>query len=239
MKSTILNRAELEKTHFDCENLKDLMASIEDLMQTRGEVVCQYVVNGMALQEADEKRLSETRIEEIETIEVKSEQPTALLFEILKNWELEIPRIIEQTDALAGSIRLRGPDGQYTAFVNLIDSCQFLIESLVSMDSVIETDPYMPREGWLASEKEMASAIGLALESFEKKDHAMLADTLEYDLANSLQSWFDLLKGLNANLQEENDRDSGALTHRIFKKSGESQSDSLDREASLESGRDS
>jgi hypothetical protein len=234
MRSTVLNRNQIAESHFHCENLKDLMGSIENQMQTTGEVVCQYVLNGMTLREDDEKRLSEIKLDEIETLEVRSEKPTALLFDILKNWETEIPRIIEQTDHLASNLRAHGPEGQYTAFVNLIDSCQFLIESLVSIDSVVETAAFLPRENWLKNEKEIADAIGQALSSFEKKDFSLLGDILEYDLANSLQSWFDLLKGLNRRLQEENERDSGALTDRVFKKSGGTQSNPVDQSSSTD-----
>jgi len=222
MKTTNLGKSEIQQTYFDCENLRDLMLAIESRMQESGEVVCQYVLNGMVLQEADEARMSGIGIEEIKNLEVRTEKPTALLFEILKNWELEIPRIIEQTDGLAKSMRADGPEGHYTAFVNLIDSCQFLIESLVSMDSVIETQFFLSRQDWSISEKQMSQAIHQALQSFEKRDFSMLGDILEYDLANSLQSWLDILVALNHNLRQEHIRDSEALALKIFKKNEES-----------------
>ena len=232
----MMNRLEIEQSHFDCDSLKELMGAIENKMQVHGEVVCQYVLNGMALKEEDELRLSAIKVEEIETLEVRSERPTALLFEILKNWEIEIPRIIIQTDKLAELIRAQGPEGHYTAFVNLIDSCQFLIESLVSVDSVIETGLFLSRDLWIQNEKIMAEAIGQALDAFERKDYAQLGDVLEYDLANSLQAWFDLLKDLNHSLQEENERDSGSLADRIFKKSADAGKNSVHQQAAPEGG---
>lgn len=236
MKSTFLTRAQISKKHFDCANLSDLMKAVEDDMQTRGEVVCQYVLNGMHLEESDERRLSSTPVSDIDILEIRSEKPTALLFDILQNWEIEIPRVIGKTDELATQLRIKGPEGRYTGFVNLIDSCQFLIESLVSMDSVVDVGQFLSREEWTRCEYQMGEAIGQALLAFEKKDYPLLGDVLEYDLANSLQSWFDLLKSLRTSLQEENDRDSGALTERLFKKSGEPQSNPVDLEAAPADG---
>lgn len=232
MNTTTLNHEQIEQNYFDCESLKDLMETIEKDMQASGEVVCQFIVNGMALHENDEKRLHGTPITDVQSLEIRSERPAQLLFEVLKNWEIEIPGIVSQTDTLAQNIRAKGPEGQYTAFVNLIDSCQFLIESLVSMDTVIDTAAFLDRHAWTKSEDQMSVAVGQALDCFERKDFAVLADVLEYDLANSLQSWFDLLKGLNRDLQEENERDSRALNDRIFKKSGPAESDPLADESS-------
>ena len=69
MKTTNLGKSEIQQTYFDCENLRDLMLAIESRMQESGEVVCQYVLNGMVLQEADEARMSGIGIEEIKNLE--------------------------------------------------------------------------------------------------------------------------------------------------------------------------
>ena len=237
MRTTIFTNEQIRDIAFDCTDLKDLVKTFEAQFQNQGEVICQFVINGMALEEDDEARLSQTRVEEIKKLEIRSEKPTALLFEVLKNWQTEIPRIIEQTDELAQTLRQKGPEGHYTAFVNLIDSCQFLIESLVSMDAVVDVGLFLDRMTWAQNEKEMARAMGQALDSFQKKDFAQLGDVLEYDLANSLQSWFDLLKGLGKDLQEANERDSRELADRIFKKSGQPEQDSLDRSSTPSCGR--
>ena len=219
MKSTQITQADLEQTYFDCETLSDLILSLENDFQKRGEVVCQVIINGMPLQESDESKLGQTRMHELKTVEVRSEKPSALLIDILANWEAELPKMIRHSDQLAQGLRQRGPEGQYTSFVQLIDSCQFLTESLVSMDSIVDMGLFLDRAVWLGNEKIMTEAVGQALTAFEKKDFSVLADVLEYDLANALQSWFDLLKSFNERLKAENDQDSQQLTDRIFKKS--------------------
>ncbi|MBX2996400.1 MAG: hypothetical protein KF681_16380 [Bdellovibrionaceae bacterium] len=219
MKSTVINRGELEQIYFGCDNLKDLIAQVEAEFQKRGEVVCQIIINDMALHESDEVKLGATLMTDIAKVEVRSEKPSALLIDIVHNWELELPKMVTLSDNLAQGIRLKGPEGQYTSFVQLIDSCQFLIESLVSMDSIIDTELFLDRQVWMQNEKMMTEAVGQALSAFEKKDFAILADVLEYDIANALQAWFDLMKDLGGRLRAENDQDSQHLTDRIFKKS--------------------
>ncbi|MFN7729680.1 MAG: hypothetical protein ACK5P7_11035 [Bdellovibrio sp.] len=220
MKSTMITPAELEQTYFGCDSLKDLIQRLEAEFQKRGEVVCQFVINDLALHESDEVKLGATKMSDIQKVEVRSEKPSALLIDIVHNWELELPKMVTLSDNLAQSLRLKGIEGQYTPFVQLIDSCQFLIESLVSMDSIIDTDLFMDRAIWMQNEKLMTEAVGQALGAFEKKDFAILADVLEYDIANALQAWFDLLKDLGGQLRAENEQDSKKLTDRIFKKSG-------------------
>lgn len=229
MRSTLLQQSQLDQTHFNCETLAELIRSIETDFQSRGEVICQIIINDLPLHESDEARLAMTHISEIHKVEVKSAKPSQLLIDILQNWESEFPKMIEMADQLSTDLRLKGTEGgQYTAFVQLIDSCQFLIESLVSMDAILETDQFLNRQVWIESEKLMTHAVGQALQAFEAQDFTLLADVLEYDLANALQSWSDLLKSLGLRLKTENDENSNELSNRIFKKNAPTGSAVLD-----------
>lgn len=230
MNSTVMTRSEIEKQYFNTDSLNELIGALEKEAESKGEVICQVLINDMALTEGDEQRLAAIPLSDIHKLEIRSERPAQLLFDILLNWEQELPKMIAKSDELATRLRNEGREAVYTPFVQLVDSCQFLIESLMSLDAVVETGRYLSPEVWTASEKVMAESVGQTLDAFEQNNDAILADVIEYDLANALQSWFDLLKGFRATLTAEYENNHGELINHIFKKSAKSQADSVDHQ---------
>lgn len=176
--------------------LGEVFGQIENELKNSKEVVCQFKVNGLALDEEGEKRLAAANLEEVQTLEVLSQKPTAILGDILKSWSEQIPAMIKQNDTLAAEIRFKGMDGQLKNLVELIDQCQLLVDSIMSIDTVFSDFPIVQSESWRTAQKHMAEGIGEALGAFQKKDYTWLADILEYDMGHSLQSWMELLESL-------------------------------------------
>ena len=217
MTKTTLNKNEIDSTFPGTQDLGSLFQNLEHAFQERGEVICQFRINGMVLTEADEQRLSLIGLDEVETVEVDSQSPEVLLFSLLENWIRELPVLMENADRLAKEIKFDGIEGHLKAFVDLLDSCHFLTESLVSLDNIIKA-PIINRESWQKAEALTARAIGEALKTFEQKDFVLLSEILEYDLGNALQTWFEEIKRLNQTLKEENTRDAQRFSEKIFEK---------------------
>ena len=186
-------------------NLGQVFQQIEKELQVRNEVVCQFKINGLALDEADEKRLAVVGLSEVEILEVKSQKPSSLLGEVLINWVQQIPGLIQQNDELANDIRFKGIEGQLKKFVDLVDGSQLLIDSIISINNVFPNLSLVKSESWLAAEKQTARTIGQALEAFQKKDFTQLADVLGYDMGHSLQTWMELLEGLKKEIKDNTD----------------------------------
>jgi len=176
--------------------LGEVFGHIENDLKATKEVVCQFKVNGMALDEEGEKRLAAAKLEEVQTLEVMSQQPTAILGDILQSWSQQIPAMIKQNDDLAASIRFKGMEGHLKTLVELIDQSQLLVDSIMSIDTVFSEIPIVQSDKWRSAQKQMAEGIGEALSAFQKKDFAWLADILEYDMGHSLQLWMELLESL-------------------------------------------
>lgn len=181
--------------------LGEIFLQIENDLKALSEVVCQFKVNGLALDEQGEKRLASVQLGELQTLEVFSQQPRAILGDVLTNWVKQIPALIERNDELAGLIRFKGVEGQLKSLVELIDQCQLLIDSIISIDSVFPELTMVQSEKWKKAQKQTASAIGEALQAFQKKDFNWLADILEYDLGHSLQTWMEHLDSMKQDLQ--------------------------------------
>lgn len=219
MNKTIFTKHDVEKLYDPNLDLGSLMKAFEEEFLKKGEVICQFKLNGMTLSEEDEVRLSKVNLEEIQTIEIESENPTSLLFGLLDNWIQELPLLIKNVDELSKEIKFEGIEGHLKSFVDLIDSCQFLMESLIHLKNIVRTD-LIPEKMWAENESLTARAIGEALTCFEKKDFVQLSEILEYDLGHSLQNWYEQLIIVRNLLQEESAQDGKKFEERIFNKKG-------------------
>jgi hypothetical protein len=97
--------------------LGEVFKQVENDLRPINEVVCQFKVNGMALDEQAEKRLAEVKLAEVQSLEVFSQQPGAILGDVLRNWVKQIPALIERNDFLSGEIRFKGVEGQLKSLV--------------------------------------------------------------------------------------------------------------------------
>lgn len=174
-------------------HLGQIFSAVEDLLRSRGEVVCQFRVNGLNLTEENETKLAQVPIHEIELLEVESQLPSDLIGLILREWTLQLPSMIDQSDRLSKALREKGFEGQMRALVQLIDSCQMLVDSLISFDSLYSDHALLQGSAWKSAESFMAKSIGEALIAFQKKDLVLLADVLEYDIGQALVNWSELL----------------------------------------------
>lgn len=183
-------------------DLSQVFQAFENQFQSGGQVICQFRINGMQLSEAEEVKAKSIAPGEIENVEILVDTPANLLEAVIVNWIDELPAMIEKTDGVAETFRRDGFQIQYTPFVRLVDSCQFLIDSLLSIQSLRGNDKVVGSAEWRRLEAATIKAIGESLAAFEKKDANWLADVLEYDLANSLQCWYELLKKIDGKFTE-------------------------------------
>lgn len=218
MTKTEWNKQSLEQEFSAAGTLGELLSLIEQKLTNQGQVVCRFHVNGLSLDEKDENKFSNMDLAEVENITVESEMPSQLLFGLLQNWIDELPMVITKADELSSAIKFEGVEGHLKDFVDLIDTAQFLIDSLISLQGVIEYSEFNSPQ-WLENEMLTAKAVGEALRAFESKDFVLLAEILEYDLGHALQTWQDLLGLMQTRMKEENERGTQQFSERIFRKS--------------------
>lgn len=194
------SQEQLHSQYPNCQTLSELFRAVEKSAETDGRVVCQFRINGVNFTEADEKKLEPLSMQEVNVVEVLVDTPDNLLNSVISNWIEELPRMVIQSDGISTSLREDGFNVQYTPIVRLIDSCQFLTESLVSIKTFPSVQSLLDDATWDATTNQMQKAISETLTAFEKKDSNWVADVIEYDLANCLQQWQDVLKGLYGKL---------------------------------------
>jgi hypothetical protein len=187
--------------------LGEVFTQIENDLKKLSEVVCQFKVNGLALDEQGEQRVASALLSELQTLEVFSQKPSAILGDVLTNWVKQIPALLERNDDLASQIRFKGVEGQLKSLVELIDQCQLLVDSIISIDSVFPNLARVQSAQWKQAQRQMAAGIGEALQAFQKKDFNWMSDILEYDLGHALQTWMELLESLRQDLQNTDGTD--------------------------------
>lgn len=203
MNKVVIGKREIQDRFFAHESLGEVFKQIELDLQKQGQIVCRFMVNGLTLAEEDEARFSSFKLNDVEMIEVESESPNLLLTKVIANWISSLPNMIEKSDRLANEIRLKGMDNHISLFVDLVDSCQFLVDSLISLRTLCREIDFVSSESWKKNETQMAQTISETLNAFQKKDFVLLADIIEYDLGHCLQSWLETMKELGHHVQHQ------------------------------------
>lgn len=181
-----------------CHILKDLVAQIENDVRAKGCVVCSVLVNGLKLNEADELRLGLTLKEDIDFIEVELERPDQLMKStVISQLELmeEIDRVAQ---AAAESFRQLDVGRGQELLISLLDGCRWFTDALVVLRSVLQTlsPQALDFDQWQSAQNKLHQVLSELLAAVENQDKVLLADLLEYELANSLEKWRELLTRL-------------------------------------------
>jgi hypothetical protein len=200
MKTVVISASEIRNEFPNVMTYEELFRCLEQKFSLSGEVVCAFKVNGLTLTEAMEGRVGAGSIDEIKILEVQTDVVSNLLVEVMQSWLPVIPEMTEKIDQLSQKIRSEGITGNLQHLVKSIDDCQLLIDSVISIGSVLGQHPIVKSEIWTLAESKTAAAVGEALQSFQNKDFVTLSDVLEYDLAHSLNQWHENFVALSTAL---------------------------------------
>lgn len=189
---------ELCQQYEEATPLSKVFSDIENELKQDRRVVCQFIVNGMALQESDEIKFSSLHLKDVTTLEYLSEKTTQLVDEVLEGWIKALPELIGKCEKLSAEIRKKGIQHHLKDVRDLVDNCQFLISSIISLKYILGDAVIAAVPGWQKAETGTQNSLQQALTAFEKKDFAELADVVDYDLNHGLQMWLEILESVEA-----------------------------------------
>ncbi len=172
-------QSEFSETFGHCQSIKEVIAQAEKILWSQGHVVCEIFVNGLT---HDEK--NEVLLPDITEFSVNSEHPHVLMRNTLQDVLHLIPMISEKCVEAAEDFRLKEMEQTHQAFSELLEMCRYLTDVAhvlkVQYPDAITTEV----------ETQYRDAIKSILTGYEKKDRALLADLLEYELTNVLELVF-------------------------------------------------
>jgi hypothetical protein len=184
--------------------LEDVFMDIEVDLAVNNQVVCRYIVNGLEISENDESKFAEVTLDQVETLEYLTENSHDLVGIVLRGWIDALPELQEKTEKLSQRMRTLGLSGLFKPIHDLVQNCEFLIDSVVTMKAMMGPQFIggLPID-WAPAEQASKKTVTEALRALENKDFVLLADVLEYDLNNVLQMWSQHLKALERSLNGE------------------------------------
>lgn len=199
----------MKQMHFDEVQLKEFgdgatlenfITHLEADLEKDGMVLCRVSIDGLPLGESDEARLSSIQLAGVSQIDIDIENSQDICGRVLQGWLETIPWLQDESGKLAEKFRFEGAEGQLKGFAELIDSCSFLVQSLVSLRQqlgILEVE-----EQWCLAEKNLREMVNEVLLAFEKRDFVLLADLLEYDFCTTLTGWHQLMTKVNSSIGE-------------------------------------
>lgn len=192
-----LNQQDLLQIFEPQTELDFIIRHYEIEFEQRGEVICQIRLNNLNLSEEDEQRFRATPLALIHSLEMDTEDPNQLFHDVLTYWRTQLPSLIKSADRLSMSLRFKSIDQNAVELSQFIDQSHLLVNSLNSISSIcIHKDIVLPPE-WSTCEKNLWKAFNELLDSFNDRDTTTMAEVIEYDLANALQTWLEVLSKIN------------------------------------------
>ncbi|MBX2988615.1 MAG: hypothetical protein KF802_12025 [Bdellovibrionaceae bacterium] len=170
--------------------LQDVFSDIEEELRREELVVCQYIVNGMALAEKEEARFASLPLSEIESLEYVAEKSQTLLNDVVNGWLLALPELMKGAETLSERLRGGQVKGLIKAVYDLAENCEFLISSLASVRQLIGDEKAVAAlEGFDRLEIMTRRSLEEAVRRLEAQDLFHLSEVLEYDLNHCLEEW--------------------------------------------------
>jgi hypothetical protein len=90
-------------------------------------------------------------------------------------------------------MRFDGLENSYNQFSHFIDSCHFLVSSLTSIRTLVDENSLIQIDEWASAEKLLWRCFDDLMSAFNSKNDNLIAEIIEYDLAQALQTWLGLL----------------------------------------------
>jgi len=206
--------------------LADVFRDIERELANSEMVVCQYIVNGLALSETDEYKYSEVKLIEVESFEYLVEKTGNLVHKVVGGWLDGLPELIHASEKYSDEVRSGFSKISLKKIYDLVENCQYLINSIDSIRALLGDQASGIIIPWEQTLNNLKMACFESLRCVEQKNNKALADTLEYDLPHNLQILLNHLDKFDAFLFGEQKIENAGRTNKI------QQNSTLDRRKS-------
>lgn len=188
-----IETSELRKIYESGTRLGVIFQEIEKELKTEKKVVCQYIVNGLPIEEKDEQRWAEYFLKEIQTLEYLSEKNEVLLLDVFEGWLKTLPEFIKGAEELAVRLKGEAPKGVLKAVSELVGNCEFLMGSLLSGRQLLGDSHGASLIDFAKVEQMTRQTVREAMIHVEAQDFVHLSETIEYDLNHCLEEWRRLI----------------------------------------------
>ncbi|MCX7977517.1 MAG: hypothetical protein N2578_00785 [Bdellovibrionaceae bacterium] len=169
--------------------LGQVFCDIERELEASDFAVCQFIVNGIPLAEAEEEKYSKMPLSDVVTLEYLCDSTSRLLLSVCAGWRQAIPEMILHAEQLSGRLRFESMQTLYHGILELIKNCEVLVNSLSTIRAYMGEEVVARLPEWSLAEEKTKLMVYEADGAMRQKELLQLADILEYDLINCLEMW--------------------------------------------------
>lgn len=178
----------------DSQNLGDVIKAVTNWNRFQGRVVCSITVNGVRLREYEEEKFSKTKLNEIQEVKVESETPQNLLDESLMSCREYIEKTAFAFDRIPELLRQNQISYALHYQEVAMEAFSVFYELITHIRVVYEMRVGTLPKVWEELEEKAPLLLSQVVEAYEKKDYQLAADILEYDVAQTFNTWRDELR---------------------------------------------
>ncbi len=187
-----LTKSDLKDLFDPGSRVSDLFSWLEKDFNEQKKLVCQFIINGQEISEAEELDWAGQPLEVINQLVVKVQDEKDLVFEVLQAWIEAIPELVEFIEKKLLKKELGVRIFKIQDILAFVDQQESFVQSMLSLKLRLKRDG-LNMSGWDSAEKALHSYVAECLQHLESKNFVQLIETLEYDGAHVLEMWRQLL----------------------------------------------
>lgn len=185
----------------DCASWMDLVQKIESELTRKGAVICRFIINGKDFSDDELSTHAGKALTEIEDLKIEYSHPDDLASHALNQMVEVIPKLNEAALHAAELFRAQQNEKAQHLVAGLFENCHFMHDTILALQS---SHSHWLRESDVV-EKLASTQAGFEvivkelLAAYEKRDYFLVADVLEYEVPNALESWRQLIVRVSEN----------------------------------------
>jgi hypothetical protein len=204
MKVTTWHHNDLRSEFPESKNLKELMSAINKKLWIEECVICEVKLNNIELNEEVEIEKASLPVSQILCIEVMAQTLPELITDSVATHIKFIPRIKAAAIECSEEFRSQNLPLGKASLVDVLESCQWMTEALSHLkESIKQWDGFMEfGPDWGEKETQYSTVVNELVHAYQSSDVQLLADVLEYELANSLDGWVEVFEKIQRRIED-------------------------------------
>ncbi len=172
--------------------ISEVFTWLETDFMMQSKLVCQFIINGRELTESDEIDWAAKPLNIINDIQVKVQDERDLIGDVVGAWLDAIPEIIGFIEAIAKQNSEGTQRFNVKEILKLVHQQETFVSSLMSLKAPLKRYG-LEIQNWETAEKSLYDYVMQCVKHLENKNFVQLIETLEYDGANALEQWRNIL----------------------------------------------
>ncbi len=196
MIKTYWTKPEISQKFMGCQNLSEVIKSLEAEFVSHGEVVCEIRVNGLVLKEEDEQKFASSALDEINELMVQTNAPQTLIEQALESVLDYLPKAQIACLDCSEAYRMGNAKNAQQFFQDVVEGCFWVVDTVIHIRGAHENSGKTSNihADWIVAEKKFVTDLKLLLTASEKQDYVLTADMLEYEMSTDIESLIPILK---------------------------------------------